>query len=74
MLLFEAFDGHQPVNVSTEVLLRTLDLAVQASPIAQGRSADVERMWGVERFEVAVPADGATLSLLGCLDAGAVPR
>ncbi len=60
MLLFEAFDGHHSANVSTEVLPRTLDVAVQADPIAQGRNADVEPKWVVECFEVAAPADRAT--------------
>jgi len=63
VLLIEAFGDHQVANVSTEVLARTLGAVVQPDPIGQGRSVDVEPLWGIERFEGVAPTDGAVLSL-----------
>ncbi len=49
--------------MSTEVLARTLGAVVQPDPIAPGRSADVEPLWGVDRIDGTAPTDGAVLSL-----------
>jgi hypothetical protein len=63
VLLIEAFGDHQVANVSTEVLARTIGAVVQTDPIAPGRSADLEPLWGIDRINGTAPTEGAVLSL-----------
>ena len=48
VLLIEAFGDHQVPNVSTEVLARTIGAAVRRPALRDGRSSDVEPMWGID--------------------------
>jgi hypothetical protein len=60
VLLFEAFGDHQVANVATEVMARTIDARVLAPTLADGRSPDVEPLWGIEEIED-LPYDGSAL-------------
>jgi hypothetical protein len=60
VLLFEAFGDHQVANIATEVMARTIDARVLAPALADGRSPDVEPLWGIEEAED-LPYDGSAL-------------
>jgi hypothetical protein len=48
VMLFEAFGDHQVANVATEVMARTIDAELRTPALAEGRSPDVEPLWGID--------------------------
>jgi hypothetical protein len=60
--MVQAFGDHQVANVSTEVLARTIGAVVQSPAIGEGRSLDVEPLWGIDPLDGTV-TDGAVLAL-----------
>ena len=62
VLMIEAFGDHQVANVSTEVLARTLGAVAMKPSLADGRSRDVEHLWGIDAAS-GTERNGAVLSL-----------
>jgi hypothetical protein len=62
VLMVQAFGDHQVANVSTEVLARTLGAVAQSPALGDGRSLDVEPLWGIDPME-GTATDGAVLAL-----------
>ena len=60
MLLLEAFGDHQLANVSTEKLARTLGVPRRAPTPANGRSNDLEALFGIPAID-ALPTGGSGL-------------
>ena len=56
VLLVQAFGDHQVANVSTEVLARTIGAAVHSPALGNGRSNDVEPLWGIAPLDPAGPS------------------
>ena len=55
VLLVQAFGDHQVANVSTEVLARTLGATARQPALAEGRSNDVEPLWGIAGSDPSSP-------------------
>lgn len=62
VLMVQAFGDHQVANVSTEVLARTIGAVAQSPALGEGRSPDVEPLWGIDAIEGTV-TEGAVLAL-----------
>jgi hypothetical protein len=62
VLMVQAFGDHQVANVSTEVLARTIGAVAQSPALGEGRSLDVEPLWGIDPIAGTV-SDGAVLAL-----------
>ena len=60
VLLLEAFGDHQLANVSTEKLARTLGVPRRAPTPANGRSNDLEALFGIPAID-ALPTGGSGL-------------
>ena len=60
VLLIEAFGDHQVANVATEIEARTIGAKVYAPALADGRSTDVNPMWGIDPVP-SFPFDGSVL-------------
>lgn len=48
VLVYAVFGDHQVANVATDVMARTMGLAIREPGLEGGRSSDAEAFWGIE--------------------------
>lgn len=61
VLLHVAFGDHQVAMAAADVQARTYGAATNEPPLVEGRSEDVEPLWGIERVETWPHAGSATI-------------
>jgi hypothetical protein len=60
VLMQVAFGDHQVANVSADTEARTIGAHTNATPLAIGRSPDMQALWGIPRIG-AYPYDGSAI-------------